>query len=490
MKRDPVPYLCAIGILFAIACYRWLFRDFIVDDTYITLRYADNILAGNGPVWNAGERVEGYTSPLFLGLLSLLRWLGLAGLDAARTLSLAGYAATIGMGWNFLRQLGPRAWALPFTLAMAGMPPLLLWGLSGMETTLFAACLLGVACHAMQKGRRHAWALGLWLAASVWMRPEGTLVALLTLALLASRWPWRHLALSAGLYFAALASQLVWRIAYYGEWLPNTYYAKLHGSITWPHLAHGLRYLWSYSTTPPFWPFYVALAVAALLKSRPMRWHGLYLGALLGVFAAYIAYAGGDWMVGYRFLVPLMPLGVLALALAIPIGTPRRVLYVGALILTLAPATSYRDLSTPRFTNYLHAIAGYINQNWAPNSLIAINMAGLIPYETPQMRYLDMLGLNNRHIAHRAMPLGTGQYVGHYKGDGAYVLERAPDYIIQGDGLSANATMQTSPYTSEKELAANPAFAKRYTRKTVTIPLHDPQLKADEMTFTFYEKNK
>src|SRR5260221_9972554 len=38
----------------------------LIDDSYIAFRYAANLANGVGPVWNVGERVEGYTNPLWV----------------------------------------------------------------------------------------------------------------------------------------------------------------------------------------------------------------------------------------------------------------------------------------------------------------------------------------------------------------------------------------------------------------------------------------
>jgi hypothetical protein len=36
-------------------------QELLIDDAYISLRYAQNLVLGNGPVWQAGDRVEGYS---------------------------------------------------------------------------------------------------------------------------------------------------------------------------------------------------------------------------------------------------------------------------------------------------------------------------------------------------------------------------------------------------------------------------------------------
>ena len=48
-------------------------RRWMDEDSFINLRILDQLFAGHGPVFNAGERVESYTSPLWLGVLALAR---------------------------------------------------------------------------------------------------------------------------------------------------------------------------------------------------------------------------------------------------------------------------------------------------------------------------------------------------------------------------------------------------------------------------------
>ena len=55
-----------------------VFRDvlpWIVDDAFISLRYADRLVAGEGLTWTDGERVEGYSNLLWVLATALLGWL-------------------------------------------------------------------------------------------------------------------------------------------------------------------------------------------------------------------------------------------------------------------------------------------------------------------------------------------------------------------------------------------------------------------------------
>ena len=54
------------------------------DDVFISLRYAENLAAGRGLVFNPGERVEGYSNFAWTVLLAVPAWLGAAKSDLAR----------------------------------------------------------------------------------------------------------------------------------------------------------------------------------------------------------------------------------------------------------------------------------------------------------------------------------------------------------------------------------------------------------------------
>jgi len=66
---------------------------------------------------------------------------------------------------------------------------------------------------------------------------------------------------------------------------------------------------------------------------------------------------------------------------------------------------------------------------------VALIAAGAIPYES-RLATIDMLGINDEHIAHRDLDIGRFS-AGHEKYDTEYVLDRRPDIIILFDGLTA-----------------------------------------------------
>jgi len=102
-----------------------------------------------------------------------------------------------------------------------------------------------------------------------------------------------------------------------------------------------------------------------------------------------------------------------------------------------------------------------------PGTLVATNAAGALPYFS-DLPVIDMLGLTNRHIA-RARP-DTEGWIGHERGDGAYVLDREPDLVILG-GAEGSPTPWTFP--GDRQIVADPRFATEYVEQRLTLQSPD-----------------
>ena len=107
----------------------------------------------------------------------------------------------------------------------------------------------------------------------------------------------------------------------------------------------------------------------------------------------------------------------------------------------------------------------WLRENVPPDSLLATNTAGSVAYYS-RLKTIDMLGLNDEHIAHREVKtLGKG-FAGHEKGDGKYVLSRKPDYIMFG-----SATGNKEPrFVSDREMAGEAEFRENYVYKQYILP--------------------
>ena len=294
-----LPWLALLGWLTSVA---W----FITDDAFISFRYVRNLLDGHGLVFNPGEYVEGYTNFLWvLELAAIWRVLGIRPEDVANWLSVIYTVGTIAvMLWwvarmPFLRHRGLVAWmALGLICSSATFA---VWtaggGLETRQFTFFA--LVAVACLSVfGANRRGLVAASLSLAAAALTRPEGLLLAACCVGwfvvqrlMTARQLDWRGTLALAGPFVVLIGGHFLARFRYYGEWLPNTYYAKHVG----PWYESGFRYLWAAAIETGLY-LLIPLALVALRGRWRERRDGIYALVLLLVVThlAYLFEIGGD----------------------------------------------------------------------------------------------------------------------------------------------------------------------------------------------------
>ena len=132
-------------------------------------------------------------------------------------------------------------------------------------------------------------------------------------------------------------------------------------------------------------------------------------------------------------------------------------------------AERQHKIDNDRWTEYRRSIAEALESR-DPDALVAANAVGALGYYS-DLRILDMLGLNDSHIAHHGHK-EAGQIPGHQVGDGRYVLSREPDYIIFHGIKPIYRVDSTLPYfIGDRELASLPEFRAEY--EAVTIELNN-----------------
>jgi hypothetical protein len=282
---------------------------FVSDDSYISFRYARHLAQGEGLVWNPGERVEGYTNFLWVLLMSAAIRLGLAPELVANVVGILSGAILLVLlplfSARWSEPFAPTIWIAP--LALAGNRSFTAWCTGGLETMLFTALVFG-AFAAWLGERARAATLPLvspaLFAVATLTRPEGALFAFLAALcwlaeILARRRPLRPSLIWAAVYLAPVGAHLLWRHAYYGFWVPNSFRAKVAGAW-W---EQGSRYL-SLFADDYHLAWVLPLAVLGLLLRR--RLEGWLFAAALAVYLLYVAYIGGDRF-EFRFLVVVFP---------------------------------------------------------------------------------------------------------------------------------------------------------------------------------------
>nr|WP_301122729.1 flagellar motor control protein ZomB [Mycolicibacterium fortuitum] len=340
-------------------------RRWIADDGLIVLRTVRNLLAGNGPVFNAGERIEANTSTVWTYLVTLGAWLGgpvrleYVALAFALTLSVLGVVlAMLGTGRLYAPSLqGRRALLLPAgALVYIAVPPARDFATSGLENGLVLAYLgllwWMLVCWSQALRRPNPVsskyfdaALAAVAGLSVLIRPELALIgggALVMMLIAARGWRRRVLILVAG-GLLPVAYQ-IFRMGYYGLLVPGTAVAKDASGSKW---SQGFTYLTNFNHPYLLWVPVLLLAAlgAVLLTTRTRPWwvrhqvprgYGwlartvqspaavvLFMSASGLLQGIYWVRQGGDFMHGRVLLTPLfcllMPVSVIPVVL--PDGT-------------------------------------------------------------------------------------------------------------------------------------------------------------------------
>jgi len=440
--------LAVLAAAVAGGALAWQRNAVVFDDAFISYRYAANLVAGHGLVFNPGERVEGYTNFAWVIASAAALAGGIDPFHATRALGVIAYLAVIAACGAYVlfgardeswRSLAPApllaALVLPYGLAaMAG---------TGMETSFLAACLLGIGL------LHHAWpprsAAGRATASllpllACLIRPDAALVVAASAgATLLETWLRGErltrcagtLALRMGPAALGVLAHRLWAVSYYGDLLPNTYYAKAADLWSW---AVGFAYLRAFAANSPQVWILEALAGLGLVLGWRSAQRELVLFCLLSLllFATYVAKIGGDFMY-YRFAFEVYPLAVCAAAVGLQQlarREPRGWLAALALAGVAAALSTTRPvLDKARGMQSMDEMNGYavlggilgarLRDALPPDTIIATTLAGTIPYYS-HLVTIDQWGLGDHFVAH--LPAERITYRGHAK--------RAPiDYL-------------------------------------------------------------
>ena len=213
----------------------------LAEDAYITYRYSLNLADGNGPVFNVGERVEGYSNFLWMVLLALPRTV--ADVDIVLLARALGVVCTLGalimLHLLVRRVTGNGSAGVLAAMLTAGAGSVAAYGPSGLEAPLFTLLVLAVAYAAIADRPALAGALA---ALATMTRPDGAVVAVVVWLWLLARHRWRAPVLFAAAALLLAAPWTAWRLAYYGHLLPNALAAKSGLDLSW-QLYSGWSYL-------------------------------------------------------------------------------------------------------------------------------------------------------------------------------------------------------------------------------------------------------
>jgi len=451
-----------------------------VDDTYIHVRFAENLLQGQGFSFNPGEPTPGSTSPLWVFLIAL------GGLFTDRLLYVALFWSgffylALGLAADHLGRLvlPDGRWAAAFALLCLFTGRIVWTAVSGMEPTLFATLSLLAVARYIDDRRQGRFslptALLFGLASNV--RPEGYLLFLCafldaTLVLrredgLRLHWhgrPWK----AALLYLALIAPYPIFSLVHTGSLLPNTFHANslyFRGSRSLEYLNLVLQFL-------PYDNLYLHLflpvgVIAVLVQVWRRGSVGLPAGRVL-IFLWPISYLVASALISpmkyhfQRYLIPVLPFFILlslfglqtALA-ALARRRPDRVGLVRAAALTVMvawgfllvvqwpglvnraavrvigrPVRQWPSLTAQSVDNILGmqvAIGEWLRRATRPQDVIAANDIGAIGYLSKR-KIIDMVGLVTPEI----LPYVKGLNINSLRDQRVleFLKQKRPEYLV------------------------------------------------------------
>ena len=505
LRRETLVISLILVVTFAA---RWLPGPRTIDDAYITFRYARNILAGNGFVYNTGERVLGTTTPLYTGLMAVEA--GILGRRDAATGQAVGFpelalitnaladCASAWLLYRAARRLGGGSLAgLALAAVWSVHPVSVTYAVGGMETSVFVALILGTFIALVEARPRATATLA---ALSLLVRPEASIaiVLLIGYALLnaardravgpppasalmsppPSRIP-RYLGIGL-LFFAVLAPWLIFATLYFGNPIPGSIAAKgvayqldanqalaaFMRTLVVPFsgvgsfdAAAGLLFLAAYAT------LFVLGAVFAVRRNAA-AWPMMTFA--LAYLAAYVV---ANPLIFRWYVVPPLPIFLLGIALgwtrvtgvfhnrtvATSLFGLGAVVAIGAALggwwisdhgsTSPSPRMSYIKLEL----TYLEAaekLSGVVDAN----TVIAAGDIGAIGYATGARIY-DTLGLITPD-ARRYYPVPRESLVPPlpYAIPAQLILDAKPDFVIIVEAYGRNTFLPDPRFQAEYEL--------------------------------------
>jgi len=465
---------CVVFVAHAILYWHWT-----EDDAFITFRYAQNLVAGNGLVFNPGERVEGYSNFAWVLLSGLALWCRQDPATVAKVAGILGGIAALLCSWLLARRLlpGSRLACTAGPVFLAITPVLPRHSVTGLETSFYGAVLAAVVLLALVATRLRGWlALVLLLLLLALLRPEGAALALIVLlwrcffpadpagrAPAGARWDLGVFVVLFGVYYT-------WRWVYFGSALPNTFHFKMTGGGL--ALLAGIHYSLDFLRENGGAAL-AGLLVAPLLLRPRSRFYLLAL-ALCAAQTGLVLVVGGDWMQHYRFFAPVLPL--LAAAAAVGLGVVLREAsrdlvrarvwrFIVAVVLLAALVNVYKTeravaravLPAVASDSYLYQgyrrVGLWLAENTDRSATVAASDIGAVGFYSGRA-VVDMFGLVNPQIAR--VP---GRC--HFKSNPEHVLSRRPDYVIlvATPGPDGSVCYLRIP---DRDLSQSPGFRARY----------------------------
>lgn len=494
MKIERVQLLIFFALLICIVSVSLYFYPYQIDDAYITYQYAKNIILNSDFSFTPGRPwVEGFSSPVWLSLMVLTGYVfGTSALPKASmflgiismVLNLIvcfriGVSQTLSDSDQFKRTIVS---ILPVVL-IGAIPAFVFYSSTGMEALIFWLCIIvsiALAIGAIDKNMAFPFVLLL-----PWLRPEAPVVFLSFVALTAllknqNTIVRKKLFLISFVYLASQLLLVLIRWMMFGEFFPNTYFAKE------PSVILGIESLFNNFMQEPYLIVIFLFSIfATILGNYLIR--SLFL---LGFFWSLIfVFEGGGWMPLGRLLIPsviFMSFSVALLPVNIQTANNKSkrifffIYFVMLILLLVFSGYSIRKWQeiTENTNDTIRREGTLLLQMLNKASIQSLACVDIgIPAFYSDMEIVDLAGLTDRIIGKSKGTLLKKEY------DPNYILNnRSPDAVLirvhglpelSGSGQLNGLNVDLVNSAVEKRLLSHVDFLKHYNFGFAIFPSYE-----------------
>ena len=440
-NKKTILTLLSLLLFIAVILIAWNNR-FIQDDAFISFRYAKNMVEGHGLVWNTnGERVEGYTNFLWTIIMAIPISLNIEPILFSYIFGIILFSLTLFYSYKFTLLLCKSKYLGLLSVLLLGLNySFSCYATGGLETQMQALFyilimyLLSVVVIKNKYSNVLMFLMSLICSLAMLTRLDSAIIVVPSLMYITYKLykdnksnRMKEIFILMVPFLIVIGAWLLWKYDYYGDILPNTYYAK---ATSYTSYLRGLKYVWIFLTSYLFVP--VVILLGYYLKNIIENKESVIslLLTLVFLWFAYIVKVGGDFM-EFRILIPIIsPMIVLFVWIIFDKFHNK---YVSVILISIVIFGSFKQYTEFGKFSYQHEVES-INQlkghlfkeNWigigktlgsifggSKNIILATTAAGAVPYYS-NLETIDILGLNDKWIAKHGQYSGTTR-PGHSK---------------------------------------------------------------------------
>ena len=301
-------YLVAFLLVFTF--FSIVSQAWVSEDAFITLRHVENFMSANGPVFNAAERVEGFSHVLWFYIISFFRAVGFN--PKSSVIIPAFLFSFLSLYLVLFKLKFEKSKEIPISFGIAlmlGVRAFIDFGTSGLETSLFYFLIIWFALLAAE----NYWITrplltGLVTALLVLTRPDFIVFGVVLFLFYAYEWIGRRIKLNSVMKFLLFPAILltvyeIFRMGYYASLLPNPFYTKSGGQS---HFSQGIQYLLDFFEGSVFLVILLLAVVTLAVRLKKPDFKNRLIVFLCGfTHGFFVIRGGGDFMHG-RFLLPAL----------------------------------------------------------------------------------------------------------------------------------------------------------------------------------------